>query len=145
MSNKNPLNQFEKGNPGGPGRPSLPDDLKSIRTATKEDLFKAFYKFKNMKRYDLEFLDIEDLSLLELGVSKSFKKFIEDGDYNAIKYPLDQIIGRAKESIDLSSEKGLNININYDLESWKEKIKKRFLEEVEGDGNDIKEKVVKKE
>jgi phage terminase small subunit len=56
---------------------------------------------------------------------------------------LSKVTGLQKQELKLSGS--LDMNIKFDLESWKEKIQKRFEEEVEGDGNDIKEKVVKKE
>ena len=94
---------FKEGNPGGPGRPPLTEDLKSLKLATKDKLYRSFAKFGSLDKEQLQEIVPEKLTLLELGILKSFKNFVSTGDYNVIKYPLDQIIGRARESLDLNT------------------------------------------
>jgi len=99
-----PAKPFEKGNSGGPGRPALPKELKEIKNATKEKLYNCFFKYQTLT--DNEVLEIKasgNLTLLEQGILKSLEEFKKSGDYLIIKYPLDQIIGRARESLDLNT------------------------------------------
>jgi hypothetical protein len=115
MNNGTPTNPFKKGNPGGPGRPKLPEDLKIIKNSTKDNLYKTFYKFQAMKKEQLQEINLEDITLLEMGILKSFKNFIETGDYNTIKYPLDHIIGKARESLDLNAGGSVQLVISQDF------------------------------
>jgi len=68
-----------------------------------------------LTRIEADKIDRDNLSLLELGVLKSLDEFSNGGDYNTIKYPLDQIIGRAKESIDvgLAENDTVKISVNF--------------------------------
>jgi phage terminase small subunit len=49
---------------------------------------------------------------------------------------LSKVTGLQKQELKLSGS--LDVNLKFDLEGWKEKIQKRFLEEVEGKGSDLK-------
>jgi len=130
--NKKPANMFKKGNLGGPGRPALSEDLKAIKKATKEKLYSIFANFQGMNRKQIQELIPDEMSLLELGMMKSFKNFIKTGDYKVIQYPLDHIIGKAKESVDLNAIGNISLEANFDLERWKEEIKKKVLEVQDG-------------
>ena len=92
---------------------ALKPEIKAIRIATKEMLFDAFFQFCNMSVNDVVKLETKDYSLLQQGVLQSLIKFRETGEYDYIKYMLDQIVGRARESIELTSEQDSKIEIVF--------------------------------
>lgn len=105
---------FKPGNKIGVDK-ALPPEMKAVRNATREELFSTFAKYMRLTRVEADNIDRSTLTLLETGVLKSLDLFSEGGDYNAIKYPLDQIIGRAKESIDigLAENDVVKISVNF--------------------------------
>lgn len=94
---------------------ALPPEMKAVRNSTREELYTTFSKYMRLTRIEADKIDRDTLSLLELGVLKSLDEFSNGGDYNTIKYPLDQIIGRAKESIDvgLAENDTVKISVNF--------------------------------
>jgi len=94
---------------------ALPPEMKAVRNSTREELYTTFSKYMRLTRIEADKIDRDNLSLLELGVLKSLDEFSNGGDYNTIKYPLDQIIGRAKESIDvgLAENDTVKISVNF--------------------------------
>ena len=94
---------------------ALPPEMKAVRNSTREELYTTFSKYMRLTRIEADKIDRDNLSLLEFGVLKSLDEFSNGGDYNTIKYPLDQIIGRAKESIDvgLAENDTVKISVNF--------------------------------
>jgi hypothetical protein len=91
---------FKKGNtPKSPGRPKLTISQKEIRNATKESLFDSFYKYSQMSMKAVSEIDVEDCSLLDVGIMQSLLKFQETGDIKFIQYPLDHIIGKPEQLV----------------------------------------------
>lgn len=127
---------FKHGNPGG-GRKPMSADLKAIRDSTREGLFNSFSFFAGLT--EGEILDIENgnkhsevkLSLLNEGIIKSLRMFKENGETKHIEYMLNQIIGKPRESIELSG--GLEIGDKYKEQRQKiADIKKRMSDQAEG-------------
>lgn len=96
---------------------ALTPEIREIRTATKTQLFQAFKRFMECKMDEIGQYDLDQLPLLDKGILKSLIEFSNTGDYDAIKYILDQIIGRAKESIELSNPDDEKIKINVTIEN----------------------------
>lgn len=98
---------FKKGKSGNPaGRKPVSPEIKAIRDAVKEDLYGTFYWLSRLTPAELRDIDRSSLTMLQAGMLVTFKKFIRTGDFFWIKYPLDHIIGKAKESLDIKSEGG---------------------------------------
>jgi len=106
-----PINDgnFREGNRAA----SLKPEIKAVRLATKEMLFENFSKYSKLTLLENDNIDKSNMSLLELGIIRSLYNFYESGNYDHIKYMLDQIIGRARESIELSSESNEKIEIIF--------------------------------
>jgi hypothetical protein len=96
---------------------ALPPEMKAVRNSTREELFSTFSKYMRLTRADVDKIDRSILTLLELGVLRSLDIFSDGGDYNSIKYPLDQIIGRAKESIDIGLAENDTVKISVNFKS----------------------------
>lgn len=97
---------FQKGKPGGPGRPSMDADVKSIRDAMRKDIYFWCDKLFNLSSEELS-TALKDKSYPSLakGIIKSILKFRATGNWKFVEYPIDQIIGKAKQTIDA----GVNI------------------------------------
>jgi hypothetical protein len=93
---------FKKGNvPISPGRPKLTIEQQEIRRATKEDLFQWYNYFSSLTPEQISEINLEKLPLFASGMLNSLLKFYESGDVKFISYILDQIIGKAKETMQI--------------------------------------------
>ena len=101
MTNPNPLNKFQPGNPGG-GRPKLPEEIKEIRSSTKIDILCGYYKIAQMTLEQAK--EYKPENLLEAGIMKCFSDFIHTGKTDQIRHVWAECHGKPKESIDITTD-----------------------------------------
>jgi len=111
--------------PGEGGRKADSPEMKAIRYATREDLLKWF-RFIAVSPVDvIDQMDINKQPLFIAGLMKAFQQFKKSGDFDYLKYPLDQILGKAKEYIEIEESTPI------DQKEYEEKYKKIIDEENE--------------
>jgi hypothetical protein len=104
MANEQNLKPFEKGKPGGPGRPK---GVPNSKTRLLRLLELVQVKTNPITGEKEEFTVAEQLDLVVL--QKAFK-----GDLRAYQELMDRLEGRAKQSTEVELTGGININ-------WEEK------------------------
>jgi len=90
------LTQFKKGNPGGPGRPRLTEEAKSLRRATSNDLMIAICQVLRMtpNQYKrLQKSDNSDLSLMKIHLAKT----VRDGNFEKLWKMVEYVMGKNTE------------------------------------------------
>lgn len=91
---------FKKGNQAGKGkgRPSMPKDLKEVKSLTKSHVEKVMNKFADMTKAEIEAV-IRDpnTTMLEHMVGSIAIKAVKDGDQQRLNFLLDRTIGKVKE------------------------------------------------
>jgi hypothetical protein len=116
---------FVKGKSGNPtGRPKDAPEIKLLRESQRDEMYKTFFWLQSLTKNELKMINSESLTLLQAGILKSLKIFSETGDYNHIKYPMDHIIGRAKETLDIDTGGSIQLIIAKD-----------FIPEIGNNGN----------
>ncbi|PJZ87922.1 DUF5681 domain-containing protein [Leptospira levettii] len=99
---KNSKTTFRKGQSGNPsGRPPLPKDILEMRTASKENLIRAYYKYSTA---DPDNLPLPE-NLLEQGVMSAFKEFGKKkggGRNKNMDLLWDRIMGKPEAKLELN-------------------------------------------
>jgi len=114
---------FQKGQVGNPkGRKPLPEDVKIARGISTERLIDEVIRFREMKVVDGDKIDKNELDYGERMILEAYQK----RDYQAVKYYEDRAFGKAKESIDLTTENigDIIINVNGITDNWNEQKNK---------------------
>lgn len=111
--------------PGEGGRKPDSPEMKAIRHATREDLLKWFRFFAMSPVEVIDSIDIKKQPLFVAGMMQSFLKFRKSGDFDYLKYCLDQILGKAKEYIEIEETQPI------DQKEYEEKYKKIIKEAKE--------------
>lgn len=102
---------FVKGQSGNPsGRPKDSPEIKLLRESTREHLLSAVGWAENLTYEDIKKIDRKKLTLLQGGILKAFEKYKQTANAEWIRYPMDHMIGRPKESLELDG-KGGNITL----------------------------------
>jgi hypothetical protein len=99
---------FEKGKSGNPkGRPKLPIEYRGLQPYTRN---RVCLEFSRMLQYDLDDLkrmkSLKSTTTIQRMVIAIMLKGIQSGDYRALDFMLDRIMGKSKQDIDLSSSDG---------------------------------------
>lgn len=113
---------FVEGNPGGPGKPPLSQELRDFRNAAKTEVIEEFkylwslteselVQIVNNKKKSSEYDDddLSELPKIENGVP-AIRKFMAKAILRAVKYGemyhidqiLNRVIGKVKEEVDLN-------------------------------------------
>lgn len=94
---------FEAGNPGGPGRPKIPEDLKMARRLNKLELEKLLNKFLFMTPDEMtQRIQSSDVTAIEAMIGSIIIKAVKDGDQQRLNFILERLIGKVKDQIDLT-------------------------------------------
>ena len=128
---KNPnLIPFEKGNPGGPGRPKRTTEEKQAARMTRETFNNCARKYM-LKTYDQLRKIVEDemkevqgrkeVTSLELMVISVIVKAIKTGDQNKMNWFLEQLFGKLTEHHHIKSEVVNHATILKGIEDAKKK------------------------
>lgn len=99
---------FEKGNPGGPGRPKMPPDVKQAHQLSQNEIALIL---SELIKCDLDQLKAKlrdpKARVFDLAIASVLKFAIEKGDQMRIDFILNRLIGKVREPVDVSG----NINV----------------------------------
>lgn len=106
---------FKLGNPGGPGRPKLPEEIKEARKFTAHEVEILFTRFIQMTREELAAVKTNpESTLLELIMHSIFTHGINKGDQVRLEFVLNRIIGKAPDKISVTSfSQTVNTNVQF--------------------------------
>lgn len=113
---------FKKGWKGGPGRPRLDVDILAIRKSAREELCAWYAHFVKLSPEQRKHLKPSEYPLLASGILKSLQKFARSGHWKQIEYLVNQVIGKPRESIELTGKDGGPV----ELHDWKDKLKSKL-------------------
>lgn len=117
---------FEKGNPGGPGRPTLPAELKEARSLTQREIEISLQKFLLMTTEQLKkakqdpettMLDHLIISIMTHGVNRGCDKRAD--------FLMNRLVGKVKQQIEHSGEIA-NPYMNKSREELEDLVKERL-------------------
>ncbi len=94
---------FQKGNPGGPGRPPMDPELKKIQKVTRTEAELLLSKFMQMDIDELEaVLRDKKRKCVEHMIGRIVLMGIKNGDHARLDFMLNRLIGKVKENIEHS-------------------------------------------
>ena len=132
--------QFKKGNPGGPGRPPLPPEIKAMEPLTREKYNRILHKYTAMTAEQLKAAASNpQTTVLELIVANIAAKAIQQGDQSRLEALLARAIGPVKLEVEhnLNSVTNVNVlNINADVKSLSDDELKEKVKRLLGEQND---------
>lgn len=98
---KHPGVQFEKGNPGGPGRPKTPEDIRKAAKMGKTEFQGIFHRFSLMS-YDefLTFFKAGQMTVMERIIAGVMAKAIK-GDDRSAALIWDRMMGRVTDKVEI--------------------------------------------
>ena len=106
MSRKPKKGDFQVGNPGGPGKPPLPPELKEAQAYTRVQLISAITKYIVMPLSDLMVLAKDNsLSAIDHMIMRIIINGIQKGDHQRMEVLLDRIQGKVKQVIENVGDK----------------------------------------
>lgn len=135
---------FIPGQPGGPGRPHLPQEIREGRKLNQIRVSEVLNKFIDMPLEDvIRFVQDKTNPAMEVLVGSILVHGIKHGDQNRLNFLLDRLIGRVKEQ----HEHTFAGNLNSVIVDMVEEIEKSNLSQGVNDGeeNSSQEKIGKKE
>jgi hypothetical protein len=92
---------FKEGNPGGPGRPALPDEIKEANQYTRSQLIGAITKYVVMPLEDLRKLAVDQsLPAIDHMIMRIIMNSISKGDQTRLDFLLDRIQGKVKQVVE---------------------------------------------
>lgn len=92
---------FQKGNPGGPGRPKKDPAFAQVYKLTKHEVEQGLIHFLKMDVDELEeTLKDKKRTVMEHMVGRVALMAIKNGDYQRLNFLLERIIGKPKEAIE---------------------------------------------
>lgn len=101
---------FLVGNPGGPGRPPTPPELKAALKLTKVKATEILNKYFFATEDEIELaLKNPNLSMGEKGVIEILRKAIDQGDQGRIEWLFQRLIGKVPDKVQHSG--GLNFKV----------------------------------
>lgn len=94
---------FQKGKPGGPGRPRMNPELKKIPGLSKEEVDKILAKFGRMSRAEIkDHMADPATPMLELMVGAVVMKAYQHGDQSRLNFILERTIGKVKDQVEVT-------------------------------------------
>lgn len=92
---------FEKGHPGGPGRPALPDDVKQGLQLTRAVLIERINKYLTLPLDELSIVaKDQSLPAVDHVVIRIIINAIQKGDTVRMEFLLDRLIGKVVQRIE---------------------------------------------
>lgn len=85
--------------PGEGGRPRLPEDIKKARQMSLENFLRCVCEVELMTPNEVKGINLDELPLGKRAIINAYAKL----DYRAIKDFQDRLWGKAKESIDVTT------------------------------------------
>jgi hypothetical protein len=97
-------NDFKDGNPGGPGRPTTPDEVKLARSMNQVELSRILNDLIYCSKDELKAkLSEPSISVFELAIGSIIKNAVEKGDQTRIAFLLERLVGKPKETIEIQN------------------------------------------
>jgi hypothetical protein len=95
--------KFEKGNPGGPGRPRRDPELAKASKITRTEAELLLSKFMQMDIEELEaILRDKKKKCVEHMIGRIVLMGIKNGDHARLDFMLNRLIGKVKDTIEVS-------------------------------------------
>jgi hypothetical protein len=95
---------FEKGNPGGPGRPPILPELKAARVLTTAIVHQAFAEMATATPAEVKAKATDpNVSMLTATIGAILAKAYTQGDPTRLNFVLERTIGKVKEHIEVSN------------------------------------------
>jgi len=104
MANEKNLTPFQVGNPGGPGRPQDPPELKLIKQMTRGEFSLLIHKLIDLKPEELK--DFKG-TVLEMAMASIIQQAIKHGDPTRLQFFVERLFGKVKTEIEHSGSLGL--------------------------------------
>lgn len=119
---------FEKGHPGGPGRPPTTEEEKKLRKLTQTTFQTILDRFFHMPMEELVKMSKDQLKLtgIEAMVLFVMLKAIQHGDYKRLSFLLDRTIGKVPERHELTGLDGTAIQTQALSHLTDEEIEERI-------------------
>lgn len=94
---------FKKGNPGGPGRPKLPEELRQISPLPKDSYKKIISKIMQMSFVEFQqYIEtIKERSVLEAYIATTIADGIKKKDHNKIEWLAQRTVGKVKDEVEM--------------------------------------------
>lgn len=97
---------FKAGNPGGPGRPALPGDVKAARALNKVEFTRIINKYLHCTPQDLNAaLNDPSTPVIEGIVCKILIECGLKGDTIRLAFLIERILGKVKDEVEVSLPK----------------------------------------
>lgn len=94
---------FEKGNPGGPGRPKSDPELRNAHKLTRTEAEQLLTKFMQMDIEELEaILRDKKKKCVEHMIGRIVLMGIKNGDHARLDFMLNRLIGKVKENLEVT-------------------------------------------
>lgn len=98
---------FKRGNPGGPGRPALPEEERALRKVTQTEFERIANKYLNATRYEIKAATNDPKMIaLELVIVSVIHKAVVNGDGRMLELLLNRLIGKVAVSVEHSGPGG---------------------------------------
>jgi hypothetical protein len=104
MANDKNLTPFQVGNPGGPGRPKDPPEIKLIKQMTRGEFSLLIHKLIDLKPEELK--DFKG-TVLEMAMASIIQQAIKHGDPTRLQFFVERLFGKVKTEIEHSGSLGL--------------------------------------
>lgn len=94
---------FKKGQSGNPkGRPKLDPEVKAIQQFNKDEVSKLLNKYSRMTQKEmLKVYNSEKAMMIEKWTAKIFIKATVEGDYRAMDYVLNRMVGKVADKMEI--------------------------------------------
>jgi hypothetical protein len=99
MANEKNLKPFQKGNPGGPGRPRNPPELMDLSLMTQGEFKLLMHRLINLRPEELSSFKG---TILEMAVASIIQRAIKDGDPVRLQYFTDRLFGKVSDKLEIS-------------------------------------------
>lgn len=97
---------FKKGNPGGPGRPRIPDELKRIKPMSNDAVKRKFTAYLELPFDELQKLaDNDKIPALDKWTARLILLGAKDGDDKRLGFLLDRLIGKVTDKVEIETPK----------------------------------------
>lgn len=97
---------FVKGQPGGPGKPRTPEDIKEARKLTQIELERAVNKYLYLSRAELKAaIEQPGTPMLDLMIASIVAQAAQKGDQVRLDFILNRIIGKVQDRLEVRTPK----------------------------------------
>jgi len=108
---------FQAGNPGGPGQPKIPEEVKAARKLNRIELERIINKYLYMPGTELRKLLEEatkgqnEMPMIEAMIAKIMLAGFSEGDQRRLEFILDRLVGKVKDQVEVNGTEGIKVII----------------------------------